>query len=667
MKRKSTQPIKIFTLDTETYEGLKGGLKKIAIYDGNKELNVIYGNSFTEIEPYLIESYKDGFDTHVYIHNAEFDLRKIPQIFYNHNVIWEKSMVISGKIAKLSCKYYTIHDSFKILPSSLMALSKSFDVECGKLDLLTAVNERYPNQYNTKDVVDFLDRCPINDSLFLEYLGYDVISLYQVIEKAREEFGLSVEEWVKILSTASLSRYIFKNGFKGKKFISKGSKKTDFEIMCSMDWTFCDEDSEQLQPLEIEEIIRESYCGGRCEVFTPILNHCGFHYDVNSLYPSQFYQEYPVGQYEFFDDADIIKINWEKWTKNHRGLGFITAEIYIPKQNIPPLPVKMGKLTFPTGYVRGTWTYIELEYAVKNCGVIIEKFHEMIHFSKTFPIFKNFVNVFYPMKEHAAKIGDSAGKMVAKLCMNTGYGYTGMRRDDKSSLISIYDMNKPEFKGKIKNINEDFGYCEVDTEVKAKYIQVQIASYVTSYARLVLLDALRHADNEGNVYYCDTDSIVTDHPLPDNIVDHTKLGYWDLEGEIKQAIFLRPKVYAEILQDGSINKKFKGISRDTVKEWDFQKYEWLCHELAIQEKSEIVLEEDKLVLPSIMVMLKNDRDLSETDYRTKSINLLNKEKRQIDYVKNYTQPWYMFSYQYFDDFSFLNIKENVEIDLEKSY
>ena len=80
-----------------------------------------------------------------------------------------------------------------------------------------------------------------------------------------------------------------------------------------------------------------------------------------------------------------------------------------------------------------------------------------------------------------------------------------------------------------------------------------------------------------------------------------------------------------------------------------------------------MLEEDKLVLPSIMVMLKNDRDLSETDYRTKSINLLNKEKRQIDYDKNITRPWHMFSIDYFDNFSFLHFDENVNIDLEKTY
>ena len=674
MKKKKL-PVKILTLDTETYDGLKGSLKRIAVYDGQK---VTYGYKFKDVEPVLKDYYNRGFEVHVYVHNMEFDLRKIPSLFYDNNVIWEKSFVIAKKIAKLSCRYYTFHDSLKILPSSLSSLSKSFDVECGKLDLLSEIEKRYPNKYDTTSVVDFLDRCDVDDELFLEYLGYDVISLYQVIEKARKRFGLSEKDWVRILSTASLSRFIFKNGWKGKPFQTAGEKKTDYEILTSFQWHQNKESDTELTPLDVENIIRESYCGGRTEVFKPILDHDGFHYDVNSLYPSQFHQQYPVGKYEFLDDAELIEEAWNEWLKRKRGLGFITADVFIPEQHIPPLPVQKGKLMFPTGYVSGTWTYIELEYAVKHCGVEILQFHEMIHFKKTFTVFSNFVNTFYPMKEESAKKGDSAGKMVAKLLLNVAYGYTGMRRDDKYSLVDINDLYdekgiKEEYLGKVRSVNEEFGYAEIETDVSAEYIQVQVASYVTSYARLVLLDALRKANEEANVYYCDTDSIVTDAPLPDEIVDSTKLGYWDLESKPEKAVFLRPKLYAEYSHytdkktgeiKECITKKFKGISRETIESWAYDKYELLLEELArvtdgTQTEESILLETDKLVLPSIMVMLKNNRDLSEYDFRNKKINLLNKEKRQIDYRKNFTKPWYMESLEAFEQFDFLHAEETI--------
>ena len=71
------KPIKLITLDTETYDGLKGKLKRIAIYDGEE---VHYGYQFSDVEPFLLQYKKEGYAVHVYIHNMEFDLRKIPEI-----------------------------------------------------------------------------------------------------------------------------------------------------------------------------------------------------------------------------------------------------------------------------------------------------------------------------------------------------------------------------------------------------------------------------------------------------------------------------------------------------------------------------------------------------------------------------------------------------------
>ena len=73
MARVKKEPI-IITLDTETYNGLLGDLKRIAIYDGSK---VHYGYSFADIEAILL-NYALIYDVHIYIHNAEFDIRKIP-------------------------------------------------------------------------------------------------------------------------------------------------------------------------------------------------------------------------------------------------------------------------------------------------------------------------------------------------------------------------------------------------------------------------------------------------------------------------------------------------------------------------------------------------------------------------------------------------------------
>ena len=634
------KPIKLITLDTETYNGLIGKLKRIAIYDGKK---VTYGYTFADVEKHLIMWSDLGYDVHIYVHNLEFDARKIPEIFDKSRINWGNSFVIKGKFATISCNQYTFHDSFKLLPMSLDKLSKGFEVTHAKLNLWEEVEKRYPHEY--VDLVDFLDRCDIDNELYLEYLGYDVISLYEVIEKLIELLGIPINDFVRRISTASLSRYLFKKGYKGKQFIGEGNKKTDFQILCSYRWE---------NNLEVEEILRASYCGGRTEVFKPLLKYKGFHYDVNSLYPSVMLGSYPYGKPKHIKKSQLAEHQFKEWLHLKNGLGFLYCKVFIPKQDIPPLPCKMGKLVFPCGEVYGTWTYEELEYAIKECGVEILEYYECVHFDNTYPVFKNFVECFYEMKEQASKDKNESLRTLAKLILNVGYGYTGMRRDDKTSLRG-YDEH--EMYSDIKYADAELGYIEIPTEISSEYIQVQIASYVTSRARLVLLKALRSANERGEVYYCDTDSIVTDKPLPKEMVDDNKLGYWKHESSPIQAIFLKPKVYAEVFEKKT-EVKFKGVSKETQKDLHFVDYKYYLSQLIKLEKDSIIVEKNKTQLRSLMYMQKERLDFDYYEVRDKKMNLITIEKRLIDYVDNTTTPHFFETVEEYDNFSF---KPNTEV------
>lgn len=646
MARKS-KPIKIITLDTETYNGLVGKIKRIAIYDGE---SVTYGYTFKDIEPKILELAKNN-TLHIYIHNAEFDLRKIPELFRKENIIWKKSLMINNKLTTLQCKDYTIHDSYKLLPMSLSKLSKGFEVSHGKLDLWEEVQKRYPGEYS--DLVDFLDRCDTEDSLYLEYLGYDVISLYEIIMKLQQLTGIALKDFVKRVSTASLSRYIFKKGYKGTPFISKGETVTDYEMLCKKNWN---------NDIEIENFIRLSYCGGRCEVFKPIMQEVyGRHYDVNSLYPSVMLgTAYPIGNYDFYTNKKEVKQVFDEWLQNHSGLGFLNCTVYIPPQNIPPLPVKMGKLTFPTGYVYGTWTYEELEYSIKYCGVEIIEYHALCHFRNTFKVFDNFVETFYKMKEKATEDKNEALRTLAKLLLNVGYGYTGMNRD-KETLDDIANIDKYD---KVLFVDEEQGYIQVPADITSEYIQVQVASYVTSRARLVLLKALKKVEElGGNCYYCDTDSIVCDVELPAEMIHDTKLGLWALEGDnIKKALFLKPKVYVEVFENET-NKKFKGISTDTQNEMTYETYQTILNDILDGTKDFRVIEKNKTTLRSIMYMQKNNIDFDYYETRDKKINYNVKEKREMNYNSNYTTPHHFETIQSFSDFRYKDLKKEVPFDL----
>ena len=651
MPRKKREPF-ILTLDTETI-GLDGALKRIAVYDGKE---VTFGYKFRDIEWKIVEYYNKGFRPYVYIHNLDFDARKIPELFECGNILWNQTRKIGSKYATIQCVKYTIKDSFKILAASLAKLSKDFEVEHGKLDLWERVQKEYPNQYT--DIGDFFERCDPDNPLYVEYLGYDVISLYEVLQKVMELAKLELEEFVHIMSTASLSRYLLKNGYGGLQF--KGdSNKTDFEML-----TLCKAWSSKkamqgtdVTYQECEYKMREGFYGGRTEVFTPYLapnngEIVGWHYDVNSLYPSVMIKEqFPVGYPDFESDPRMISMNWEEWLDNRRGLGFIKCDVYVPAQDIPPLPCKMGKLAFVTGYITGTWTYIELEYAIKNCGAEILAFHEQIHFKRTYPVFHNFVKTFYHMKEDGKRQGKESIAAFAKLCLNTAYGWTTLRRDDKTGFRDISLLEKWEGDERFLYKNEEMGYFEILETVTAESIQVQVGAYVTSYARLVLLDALRVAASKGKVYYCDTDSIVCDTPFPPELVDPYTIGMWDLEGKLTSGIFLQPKVYLESV-NGKDKIKFKGVTKGAQAELSRADYEEILGLLKAGVATKHIIERGRKTLPSLAVAQKNHENPNTLKITDKRINTGSKQKRNVDYQNNHSKPWHMDSRESFQSFDF---------------
>jgi uncharacterized protein YxjI len=65
------------------------------------------------------------------------------------------------------------------------------------------------------------------------------------------------------------------------------------------------------------------------------------------------------------------------------------------------------------------------------------------------------------------------------------------------------------------------------------------------------------------LYYSDTDSIVIDGPLPDELVGNN-LGQVKLEHVIKRAVFLAPKVYGIEDEDGTVTIKVKGVKKEVA-------------------------------------------------------------------------------------------------------
>ena len=93
-------------------------------------------------------------------------------------------------------------------------------------------------------------------------------------------------------------------------------------------------------------------------------------------------------------------------------------------------------------------------------------------------------------------------------------------------------------------------------------VSVSIASAITAEAR-VLMTAFKNIPGI-NIFYSDTDSAYVDSILPSHLVGK-ELGLFKLENILHDAIFLAPKVYAGITEDGKEVIKIKGLSAKSLK------------------------------------------------------------------------------------------------------
>jgi hypothetical protein len=93
-------------------------------------------------------------------------------------------------------------------------------------------------------------------------------------------------------------------------------------------------------------------------------------------------------------------------------------------------------------------------------------------------------------------------------------------------------------------------------------ISTPIAMFTTAYARMLMADyKIKYANN---LYYSDTDSLILDCPLPGDMVGK-ELGQFKLEYKVKEGIFLAPKTYAIITEEGEVIIKVKGLKQPNLK------------------------------------------------------------------------------------------------------
>jgi len=104
------------------------------------------------------------------------------------------------------------------------------------------------------------------------------------------------------------------------------------------------------------------------------------------------------------------------------------------------------------------------------------------------------------------------------------------------------------------------------------FSSIPISAAVTAYGRIhiskVKLDIINRG---GKIYYSDTDSIVTNLKLPQELISPTEIGKLKVEANIKEGIFISGKTYAFITDGNKFVNKAKGVKSSSLSYIDYIK------------------------------------------------------------------------------------------------
>lgn len=410
--KESKRPMKYGTFDIETTEWINEFA--LGFFDGQIYYLFEGKDCCRQFLKFFLRKRYQGY--HIFGHNAgRFDSNFLLQTFldgrktkktdktesFQLDLIKSSSRIFQIKIFKDRRSWY-INDSLALLRGSLQKLTEDFKV---------------------KHVKQKIDYDKIKEQEWREYLEYDVLGLYEVLEKFL---------------------YIMNSKF-----------HCNFEITLARQalkvWRKCFQPFALPTYLKHEPFIRQSYYGGRCEIFNLHGEELNY-YDVNSLYPNSMVRDMPIGK------------PWFTKKPKEDDLAFCQAIVEVPKMYCPPLPYRqktktsqVSKLLFPTGKLKGTWSYDELKLAEDmNCKV---KYIKSLVFQGC-DLFSKYVNELYKMKKNNK---DNCKGFISKILMNCF-----------SSDTNIFTENG------VKNIR-DVKVGEKVYSISPKTLEVQLKSVVKTY------------------------------------------------------------------------------------------------------------------------------------------------------------------------------------------
>lgn len=397
----------------------------------------------------------------------------------------------------------TIYDSLKILPFSVEAIAKGFNLPISKLEI-DYNKTREKGHILTKEEVDYLR----ND-----------------VEIMARALHILFEQGLTKMTQGSNALFDYKRTV-GTKNFNKWFPIPDY-------------DSD----------IRQSYKGGFTYLnpkYKEIDLKDGIVLDVNSLYPSvMYYQPLPYGEGIFF------KGNYEPDKIYNLHVQMFTCQFELKPGYIPTIQLKNNLAFVPTQYLESSdgedvtlcLTNVDLELFFEHYNVYNIEYHSGWKFKSTVGLFKEYIDKWNTVKMESTLNGNKAMRTLAKLMLNALYGKFALNPNVQSK-IPWYDNGVVKYKLGEKETRDP--------------IYIPVGTFITAWARYKTIDSAQKVYDR--FVYADTDSLhLIGTEIPDMLeVDPVKLGAWKHESTFTRARFIRQKSYIEEI-DGELNITCAGM------------------------------------------------------------------------------------------------------------
>ena len=397
----------------------------------------------------------------------------------------------------------TIYDSLKILPFSVAAIAKGFNLPISKLEI--DYNEtREKGHILTKEEVDYLR----ND-----------------VEIMARALHILFEQGLTKMTQGSNALYDYKRTVGTKNF------------------------SKWFPIPEYDSDIRQSYKGGFTYLnpkYKEIDLQEGIVLDVNSLYPSvMYYQPLPYGEGIFF------KGKYEPDKIYNLHVQMFTCQFKLKPGYIPTIQLKNNLAFVPTQYLESSdgedvtlcLTNVDMELFFEHYEVYNIEWHSGWKFKSTVGLFKEYIDKWNKVKMESTINGNKAMRTLAKLMLNALYGKFALNPNVQSK-IPWYDNGVVKYKLGEKESRDP--------------IYIPVGTFITAWARYKTISSAQKVYDR--FVYADTDSLhLIGTDIPDMLeVDPVKLGAWKHESTFTRARFIRQKSYIEEI-NGELNITCAGM------------------------------------------------------------------------------------------------------------